>query len=99
MDVDSPPPAASTPTDRLLAAMASLPDVTSVSTKPINDGKKANDHGVRWKLNGRVDRVACTSADGPRPTLMHAIEAALEKLRGSLGTCLLYTSPSPRDRG
>ena len=47
MDVDSPPPAASTPTDRLLAAMASLPDLTSVSTKPINDGKKANDHGVR----------------------------------------------------
>jgi hypothetical protein len=86
MDVDSPPPAASTPTDRLLAAMASLPNVTSVSTKPSNDGKKANDHGVRWKLNGRVDRVACTSADGPRPTLMHAIEAALEKLRGSLGS-------------
>ena len=38
MDVDSPPPAASTPTDRLLAAMASLPNVTSVSTKPSNDG-------------------------------------------------------------
>lgn len=85
MDIDTELPAAFTREDSLLAAMATLPGVTCVSRKPIGDGSKPNNHGVRWKLNGSSHREACSKADGDKPTLMHAIEAALDKLRGSLG--------------
>ena len=66
-----------TPEQRLLAAMSSLPGVSCVDDKPTGRGKLPNDHGVRWKLNGKLDRCACTVATGARPTLMHAIEGAL----------------------
>lgn len=75
-----------TPEERLRAAMETLPGVSDVTTKPIGKGNKANDHGVRWKLHGKGDRCACTVPHGSRPTLMHAIEGALAKLRGSLGS-------------
>ena len=65
-----------TPEQRLLAAMSSLPGVSCVDDKSTGKGKLANDHGVRWKLNGKLDRCACTVATGARPTLMHAIEGA-----------------------
>ena len=74
-----------TPEQRLLAAMSSLPGVSCVDDKPTGRGKLPNDHGVRWKLNGKLDRCACTVATGARPTLMHAIEGALAKLREALG--------------
>ena len=74
-----------TPEQRLLTAMSSLPGVSCVDDKPTRQGKVANDHGVRWKLNGKLDRCACTVATGARPTLMHAIEGALAKLREVLG--------------
>ena len=74
-----------TPEQRLLAAMSSLPGVSCVDDKPTGRGKLPNDHGVRWKLNGKLDRCACTVATGARPTLMHAIEGALAKLRETLG--------------
>ena len=65
--------------------MSSLPGVSCVDDKPTGRGKLPNDHGVRWKLNGKLDRCACTVATGARPTLMHAIEGALAKLREALG--------------
>ena len=65
--------------------MKSLPGVTCVSVKPVNDGKKPNDHGVRWKLNGKGERSACTNKDGAKPTLLHAIQAALAKLSTAIG--------------
>lgn len=74
-----------TPEQRLLAAMSSLPGVSCVDDKPTGREKLPNDHGVRWKLNGKLDRCACTVATGARPTLMHAIEGALAKLREALG--------------
>ena len=62
MQMEEEPPPAATPEELLLAAMRSLPGVTCVSVKPVNDGKKPNDHGVRWKLNGKLERCACTKA-------------------------------------
>lgn len=64
--------------------MSSLPGVSCVDDKPTGRGKLPNDHGVRWKLNGKLDRCACTVATGARPTLMHAIEGALAKLAQTL---------------
>jgi len=45
----------------------------------------ANQNGIHYKLDGRLKRKACTEADGPRPTLESAIEAALADLRVGLG--------------
>ena len=70
----------------LLAALRMLPGVTCVSTNPVGAGNKPNDHGVRWKLHGKLMREPCTNADGDKPTLDHAIEAALGRLRATLGT-------------
>lgn len=40
---------------------------------------------VRWKLHGIGDVESCTVIAGSKPALLHAIEAALEKLRGKIG--------------
>ena len=73
------------PEDHLLAALKSLPGVTAVTTTPLGRGLKPNDHGVKWTLNGVKAREACTKADGAKPTLAHAVQAALDKLRATLG--------------
>jgi len=85
MQIEEAPPAATTREESLLTAMSNLPGVTGVSTTVVGNGNHPNDHGVRWKLNGKPERCACTIATGTRPTLLHAIEGALDKLRKKLG--------------
>ena len=74
MQVEEPvvQPVIATQEERLRLVMESLPGVSGVSDKPIGKGVKANDHGVRWYLNGNGGRCACTNANGVRPTLLHA---------------------------
>ena len=70
MQIEEAPPAATTREDILLTAMRNLPGVTGVSTAVIGNGTKANDHGVKWRLEGKGDRCPCTIATGTRPTLL-----------------------------
>ena len=71
--------------EALVAAIKSLPGVTGVSTKPIGNGRKANDHGIVWNIYSQRCRSACTNADGARPTLDDCIQDCIERLRVSLG--------------
>ena len=70
MQIEEAPPAATTREDILLTAMRNLPGVTGVSTAVIGNGTKANDHGVKWRLEGKGNRCPCTIATGTRPTLL-----------------------------
>ena len=80
--------------EALVAAIKSLPGVTGVSTKPIGNGRKANDHGIVWNIYSQRCRSACTNADGARPTLDECIQDCIRRLRvASAPTLLMRRSP------
>ena len=58
-----------------------------------NDDKAARNTLGRRTFLGGVTLVAAAAVAGTTPALAHASK----RLHSTSGTCLLYTSPSPRD--
>ena len=76
---------------------------SSDKTLSLSDGATSDGKNIYLKLTGTmtgsVNLIIPASTTGGTATRVYIIQDATDRTTANKYTCLLYTSPSPRDRG